>query len=122
MHSKLSMCLSMVVLLAGCNISDHLYTRYHLLTNAGKEVKFIETKLDSRCLFLGKIEGQQTNWMSPADYDKSRSMESAAIDLRNKAAEMGGNVIEDLKDATFPFLDQDLPVDTKISGNVYKCP
>jgi hypothetical protein len=49
-------------------------------------------------------------------------MRGAANDLRNKAAAMGGNTIYGANSPTQSFVSSFVPVDSKMIGQVYKCP
>lgn len=49
-------------------------------------------------------------------------MRGAANDLRNKAAAMGGNVIYGVTTPSQTFLSSFAPLDSKMQGQVYKCP
>ncbi len=62
------------------------------MTAAGSQVRFVENQPGSDCQLLGQVAGTQSNWLSGVN-NESSSMRSAANDLRNKAAAMGGNVI-----------------------------
>lgn len=55
--------------------------------------------------------------------NESSSMRGAANDLRNKAAAMGGNVIYGLgSPAESAIVSSLIPVDSKLTGQVFKCP
>ncbi|WP_340616575.1 DUF4156 domain-containing protein [Xenorhabdus entomophaga] len=103
-----------VLLLAGC-------TTNHQLTSAGANVQFVETQPGSECQRLGEITGTQSNWLNGVSGESS-SMRSAANDLRNKAAEIGGNVIYGVNSPSENLLGSFVPLDSKMVGQVYKCP
>ena len=52
---------------------------------------------------------------------ESQSLRGAANDLRNKAAAMGGNVIFNVGTGAGSIVDSFAPLDSKMSGQVYKC-
>lgn len=106
--------LAAVALLAGCSTSHHL-------DNAGQQVRFSETKPGAECQLLGEVTGSQSNWLSGSGGESS-SMRSAANDMRNKAATMGGNVIYGASSPTESFWSSFVPLDSKMTGQVYKCP
>ncbi|MDC9596092.1 MULTISPECIES: DUF4156 domain-containing protein [Xenorhabdus] len=103
-----------VLLLAGC-------TTNHQLTSAGANVRFVDTQPGSECQRLGEVAGMQSNWLNGVS-NESSSMRSAANDLRNKAAEIGGNVIYGVSSPSEGLLASFVPLDSKMVGQVYKCP
>jgi hypothetical protein len=114
MRIKALLGLSAAVLLAGCSTS-------HELTAAGQQIKFTDTKPAAECQLLGEVTGTQSNWLS-GNGGEGSSMRGAANDLRNKAAEMGGNVIYGANSPTQNLLSSFAPLDSKMVGQVYKCP
>ncbi|MFH8133120.1 DUF4156 domain-containing protein [Pantoea osteomyelitidis] len=102
------------LLLTGCSSSNQL--------NAGGErVTFVDQQPGSDCQLLGNVTGSQSNWLSGAGADTS-ALRGAANDLRNRAAAMGGNVIYGATSPTQNLLSAFAPLDSKMSGQVYKCP
>ncbi|EIC84599.1 DUF4156 domain-containing protein [Serratia sp. M24T3] len=114
MRIKMLLGLSAVMLLAGCSTA-------HQLSSAGQQVKFTDDKPSSHCQLLGTVTGAQSNWMSGTSGDGS-SMRGAANDLRNKAADMGGNTIYGANSPTQSVFSSFAPLDSKMVGQVYKCP
>ncbi|HIH7625689.1 TPA: DUF4156 domain-containing protein [Yersinia enterocolitica] len=112
MRIKVLLGLSAVLLLAGCSSTNQL-------SLAGEQVKFSDTKPGSECQLVGQVTGTQSNWISSGE---SSSMRGAANDLRNKAAAMGGNVIYGATSPSETFLSSFAPLDSKMVGEVYKCP
>ncbi|CNH93811.1 DUF4156 domain-containing protein [Yersinia sp. HM-2024] len=112
MRIKVLLGLSAAVLLAGCSSTNQL-------SSAGEQVKFSDTKPGSECQLVGQVTGTQSNWISSGE---SSSMRGAANDLRNKAAAMGGNVIYGATSPSETFLSSFAPLDSKMVGEVYKCP
>lgn len=84
-------------------------------------MKFSDTKPGAECQLVGQVAGTQSNWFSGGGGESS-SMRGAANDLRNKAAAMGGNVIYGATSPSETFLSSFAPLDSKMVGEVYKCP
>ncbi|CAK9886191.1 MAG: hypothetical protein XXXJIFNMEKO3_02618 [Candidatus Erwinia impunctatus] len=104
-----------VLLLAGCSSSN-------VLTSAGERVTFTDKQPASNCQLLGGLTGSQNNWLSGAGGGESSSLRGAANDLRNRAAEMGGNVIYGANSPTMTIWSSFAPLDSKMTGQVYRCP
>jgi len=103
------------VLLTGCSSSTQL-------SSAGERVTFTDQQPASNCQLLGNLTGSQSNWLSGAGGGESSSLRGAANDLRNRAAAMGGNVIYGATSPTQNIWSSFAPLDSKMSGQVYKCP
>ncbi|GKV83576.1 MULTISPECIES: DUF4156 domain-containing protein [Pectobacterium] len=114
MQVRILLGLSAAVLLAGCSSTSQL-------SAAGQAVAFTDTKPGSECQLLGQASGSQSNWLAGNHSDGS-SMRSAANDLRNKAAAMGGNTIYGATSSSETFWSSFAPLDSKMNGSVYKCP
>ncbi|WP_413735482.1 DUF4156 domain-containing protein [Sodalis sp. RH21] len=118
MQIKFLLCLCAgTLLLAGCSSTNQL-------TAGGQAVKFTDTQPGSECRAIGTVIGTQSNWLSGQGGEGS-SMRGAANDLRNKAAAMGGNVIYGTSSpvsAKETYLASFVPFDSKIQGQVFKCP
>ncbi|ASN83948.1 DUF4156 domain-containing protein [Pectobacterium versatile] len=114
MQVRILLGLSAAVLLAGCSSTSQL-------SAAGQAVAFTDTKPGSECQLLGQASGSQSNWLAGNHSDGS-SMRSAANDLRNKAAAMGGNTIYGTTSSSETFWSSFAPLDSKMNGSVYKCP
>ncbi|MFZ1873368.1 MAG: DUF4156 domain-containing protein [Chania sp.] len=114
MRIKALLGLSAALLLAGCSSSNEL-------TAAGQQIKFTDTKPPAECQLIGEVTGTQSNWLSGTGGEGS-SVRGAANDLRNKAAEMGGNVIYGASSPSQNLLSSFAPLDSKMIGQVYKCP
>lgn len=114
MRIKALLGLSAALLLAGCSSSNEL-------TAAGQQIKFTDTKPAAECQLMGEVTGTQSNWLSGTGGEGS-SMRGAANDLRNKAAAMGGNVIYGASSPSQNLLSSFAPLDSKMVGQVYKCP
>ncbi|WP_116186911.1 DUF4156 domain-containing protein [Pectobacterium aquaticum] len=115
MQVRILLGLSAAVLLAGCSSSSSQ------LSAAGQAVTFTDTKPGRECQLLGQASGSQSNWLAGNHSDGS-SMRSAANDLRNKAAAMGGNTIYGTTSSSETFWSSFAPLDSKMNGSVYKCP
>lgn len=102
------------LLLAGCSSS-------HQLSAGGEQVTFTDQQPGSDCQLLGNVTGSQSNWLSGSGGEGS-SLRGAANDLRNRAAEMGGNVIYGATSPTQNLWSAFAPLDSKMTGQVYKCP
>ncbi len=102
------------LLLAGCSTSNKLST-------AGEHVTFTDKQPPDSCQLLGNVTGSQSNWLSGTGAEGS-SLRGAANDLRNRAAAMGGNVIYGATSPTQNIWSSFAPLDSKMSGQVYKCP
>lgn len=103
------------MLLAGCSSSK-------TLSSAGEGVTFTDKQPAASCQLLGNLTGSQSNWLSGAGGGESSSLRGAANDLRNRAAEMGGNVIYGATSPTQNIWSSFAPLDSKMTGQVYKCP
>ncbi|MEI7214580.1 DUF4156 domain-containing protein [Pectobacterium versatile] len=114
MQVRILLGLSAAVLLAGCSSTSQL-------SAAGQAVAFTDAKPGSECQLLGQASGSQSNWLAGNHSDGS-SMRSAANDLRNKAAAMGGNTIYGATSSSETFWSSFAPLDSKMNGSVYKCP
>jgi len=102
------------MLLAGCSNTKEL-------DSAGQRVTFTDQQPAANCQLLGNVTGSQSNWLSGSGGEGS-SLRGAANDLRNRAAEMGGNVIYGATSPTQNLWSSFAPLDSKMSGQVYKCP
>ncbi|WP_130833560.1 DUF4156 domain-containing protein [[Erwinia] mediterraneensis] len=102
------------LLLTGCSSSTQL-------SAGGERVTFADQQPGSECQLLGNVTGSQSNWLSGAGGESS-ALRGAANDLRNRAAAMGGNVIYGATSPTHNLLSAFAPLDSEMSGQVYKCP
>lgn len=103
-------------MLTGCSSAGNQ------LTSSGESVRFVDTQPAAQCKFLGTATGEQSNWLSNQGAEGGNSMRGAANDLRNKAADMGGNVIYGASTPGLSIVSSFVPVATKMSGQIYKCP
>jgi len=118
MRNKFLFCLCAgTLLLAGCSTTNEL-------TAGGQSVKFTDKQPGNECHVVGTVVGTQSNWLTGQGGEGS-SMRGAANDLRNKAAAMGGNVIYNVTSPVSvkeTYLASFVPLDSKIQGQVFKCP
>ncbi|ARU95335.1 DUF4156 domain-containing protein [Tatumella citrea] len=103
-------------MLTGCSSAGNQ------LTSSGESVRFVDAQPAAQCKFLGTATGEQSNWLSNQGTEGGSSMRGAANDLRNKAAEMGGNVIYGASTPGMSIVSSFVPLATKMSGQIYKCP
>lgn len=103
------------LLMAGCSSTTPL-------SSGGEAVRFVDEKPAAQCQLLGTATGEQSNWLSGQQGEEGGSMRSAANALRNQAAAMGGNVIYNVFSPDQNLLSSFVPIATKMSGQVYKCP
>ncbi|WP_437890744.1 DUF4156 domain-containing protein [Phytobacter sp. V91] len=116
MHVKyLAGIVGAALLLAGCSAGNEL-------SASGQNVRFVEDKPGADCQYLGTTSGKQSNWLSGQHGEEGGSMRGAANDLRNQAAQMGGNVIFGVTSPTQGFLSSFVPTASEMNGQVYKCP
>ena len=115
MHSKASAgIVALALLLAGCSSSNQL-------SSTGQNVRFVEDKPGKECQYLGTATGEQSNWLSGQHGEEGGSLRGAANELRNKAAEMGGNVLYGVSSPTQGLLSSFVPTSSQMTGEVYKC-
>ncbi|QIQ21664.1 DUF4156 domain-containing protein [Zophobihabitans entericus] len=114
MSIKKILLVSAVLALTACSSSQ--YT----LSSAGANVQFVDEKPSESCQFLGRAEGTRGSFFSGTK-THSQLMRDAAIDLRNQAAQMGGNVIHNAQDASMKVISDIAPTDAVMAGDVYKC-
>lgn len=91
------------------------------LNSAGQGVRFVNEQPSNQCQYLGTATGEQSNWFAGQQVEGGNSLRGAANNLRNRAAEMGGNVIYNASTPGLSMVSSFVPVATKMSGQVYKC-
>lgn len=106
--------LATTLLLAGCSNTTALSTK-------GQHVQFSEATPAANCRLLGTVTGTQSNWLSGSE-GSGNAMRGAANDLRNKAAEMGGNLIYAATTPNETVWSNFAPLDSQMTGQVYQCP
>ncbi len=104
------------VVLAGCSSTGNQ------LTVEGQRVRFVDTPPSADCKLLGKATGVQSNWLTAQQPEGGNALRGAANNLRNQAAMMGGNVIYDVSTPAMSLVSNFIPVSTKMSGQVFRCP
>ncbi len=101
--------------IAGCSSSANQ------LNSAGQNVRFVDQQPGAQCHYLGTVTGEQSNWFSGQTAEGGNSLRGAANNLRNRAAELGGNVVYNATTPTLSIVSSFVPVATKMSGQVYRC-
>ncbi len=91
-----------------------------------EKVRIVRTEPAKECEYLGEVTGDQGDWLTGA-FTSNASLERGALnDLKNKAAEMGGNLVFILTDRAGSTTDRSSGVvrqtNVVITGSVYKCP
>jgi hypothetical protein len=104
--------LGIAVFLVGCAATP--------LNLGADRVKLTNVEPAKECKFLGDITGSQGDYLT-GGYTSNANLETGARnDLKNKAAAMGGNVVQILTQrAGGNYMQQ---TNVTISGGVYKCP
>lgn len=108
--------LLLAVILAGCSSTANQ------LTAEGERVRFVDTPPQADCQRLGEATGVQSNWLTAQQPEGGNSLRGAANNLRNQAALMGGNVIYNVSTPAMSLVSNFIPVATKMSGQVFRCP
>ena len=96
------------------------------LIPGAEKVRVVRTEPGKDCEYLGEVTGDQGNWLSGA-YTSNANLETGALnDLKNKAFQMGGNLVFILTNRAGSTTDQSSGVDRQtnvvMTGSVYKCP
>ena len=95
------------------------------LKPGAEKVLITDTKPADGCKFLGEVVGNQGNFFT-GRYTSNENLEiGAQNNLKNKAMEMGGNVIVLLTQRagqTTGMYGAGSETNVTVSGNVYKCP
>lgn len=109
-----------VTLIAGCSANSvhHNATRVRVTNNEpGHE-----------CQFLGDVTGSQGNFLTGGWTSNSNLETGAHNDLKNKAADMGGNVVSILTQragqtsSAYAGTGSSQQTNVTLTGNVYRCP
>ena len=108
--------LLVVISLTGCSASSNQ------LSVAGQQVRFVVNQPGKACHFLATLTGEQSNWISGRQSTVGSPLRGAANDLRNRAAVLGGNVIYNASTPAETLAASFIPLPTKMSGQVYRCP
>jgi hypothetical protein len=110
--------LIMLLLFVGCAPTA-------LLPEAEK-VRIVRAEPGKECEYLGEVTGEQGGALTGA-YTSNADLEKGALnDLKNKAVQMGGNLVFILTDRAGSTTDQSSGVvrqtNVVITGSVYRCP
>lgn len=107
-----------LLLLAGCAATQ--------LTTAGQQVRVTHQEPESGedCKYLGTVTGSQGGALT-GGLTSNENLETGALnDLRNKAAEMGGNLVVILTQRagqTISTTGSGEQTNVTMTGNVYSC-
>jgi hypothetical protein len=102
-----------VLLLVGCSAIS--------TTPEGKSVELVTVKPPGNCQQLGDVVGSQGNWFT-GDYTSNKNLLiGARNDLRNKAAEMGGNFVWVQDSSNTNAWGSKGTSNTTVLGVVYRC-
>jgi len=85
-------------------------------------VELVSDKPSSNCKALGEAIGSQGNWVTGDLTSNKNLMMGARNDLRNQAAELGGNVVYVQNLSNSSAWGSLGTTNTTIVGKVYKCP
>lgn len=116
---KLTFCL-IVMSLSGCSADS-------LSPGAGK-VRITNSEPGKECTYLGDVTGNQGNFFTGGFTSNSNLETGARNDLKNQAANMGGNVVSILTQRagqTGSLYDGSGSMEqtnVTLTGNVYRCP
>ena len=106
--------LAALLTLAGCAATK--------ATQEGASVQLATASPSSNCRLIGEAIGTQGNWATGDLTSNKNLMLGARNDLRNQAAEMGGNYVA-IQDASHASAYGSLgTTSTTIAGQVYHCP
>lgn len=95
------------------------------LTTGGQRVRITNTEPGVDCEYLGVVTGSQGSALT-GGLTSNENMEKGALnDLRNKAAELGGNLILILTQRAGQTTDKGgagTQTNVTMTANVYRCP
>lgn len=112
MVAKMTAALS-VLLLVGCSATS--------TTREGQAVELVTVKPSGNCKSLGDVVGSQGNWIT-GDYTSNKNLLiGARNDLRNQAAEMGGNFVWVQDSNNTNAWGSTGTTNTTVLGVVYRC-
>lgn len=113
---KVIVLICVLLMLAGCSATE--------LTSKGNLVRITSTEPGNDCEYLGVVTGSQGDMITGA-YTSNENLETGALnDLRNKAAEMGGNVIFIVSQRAGQTTDEGgagRQTNVTMTANVYRC-
>lgn len=114
---KRIMLICALFMLAGCAATK--------LKPEGQHVIITTTEPGKDCEYLGVVTGSQGNAIS-GTFTSNEDLETGALnDLRNKAAELGGNILLILTQRAGQTTDEGgagRQTNVTITANVYRCP
>lgn len=109
-----------VISLAGCSANSVQSNATH--------VRVTNNEPGRECKFLGDITGSQGNFFTGGWTSNSNLETGARNDLKNKAANMGGNVVALITQragqtgGAYGGTGSSEQTNVTLSGNVYRCP
>ncbi|RPH29706.1 DUF4156 domain-containing protein [Buttiauxella warmboldiae] len=112
--------IALAILLAGCSAQN--------LNPQAQSVRVTNNEPGKECKFLGDVTGSQGNALAGVWTTNSNLETGARNDLKNQAANMGGNVVSIITQRaghsgnTFDGTGMSRQTDVTLTGNVYKCP
>jgi hypothetical protein len=90
-------------------------------TQKGESVELVTVKPPGNCKPLGDVVGSQGNWIT-GDYTSNKNLLiGARNDLRNQAAEMGGNFVWVQDSSNTNAWGSTGTTNTTVLGVVYRC-
>ncbi|WP_435954797.1 DUF4156 domain-containing protein [Dryocola sp. BD626] len=111
---------TLAVLLAGCSANS--------LNSHAQQVRVTNNEPGKECRFLGDITGSQGNFFTGGWTSNSNLETGARNDLKNQAANMGGNVVSIITQragqtgSAYDGSGSSQQTNVTLTGNVYRCP
>lgn len=108
------------IFLAGCSATS--------INTQAKHVRVTNSDPGRECTFLGDITGSQGNFLTGGWTSNSNLETGARNDLKNQAAEMGGNLVSIITQragqtgSAWGGSGSSTQTNVTLSGNVYRCP
>lgn len=109
-----------ITVLAGCSANS--------VNQNARHVRVTNNEPGHECEFLGDVTGSQGNFLT-GGWTSNSSLETGAHnDLKNKAADMGGNVVSILTQragqtgSAYAGSGSSEQTNVTLTGNVYRCP
>ena len=112
--------ITLAILLAGCSA--------HNLNPQAQRVRVTNNEPGKECKFLGDITGSQGNFFTGGWTSNSNLETGARNDLKNQAANMGGNVVSIITQragqtgSMYDGSGSSEQTNVTLTGNVYHCP
>ncbi len=109
-----------IILLAGCSANS--------LMSKAKNVRVTNNEPSHECKYLGEVTGSQGNFITGKWTSNSNLEKGAYNDLKNEAADLGGNVVVIITQratqtsSTYEGSGTSQETGVILTGNVYSCP